>query len=144
MADPQAAADRSIELRPITRDSFYNVVRLTVHDEQRMFVAPNAFSIAEAQFYDTWEPLSIYHEDELVGFVMWGTDDRETPPDFWIIRLMIDKDHQGNGYGKAAMQSVMAHILQNHSPAALYVSFEPHNEVARTLYSSLDFTDTGA
>lgn len=133
----------TIELRAITRKNFYHVIRLKVHDAQKMFVAPNAVSIAEAQFYEGWEPLAIYHADELVGFVMWGSDDRPIPPEYWIIRLMIDKAHQGQGYGRAATQAVMRRIIARTGCDAIFLSFEPENAGARQLYANLGFVDTG-
>ena len=45
---------------------------------------------------------------ELVGFLMHALDPDENSR--WIYRLMIDRNHQGRGYGRAALRALMAHL----------------------------------
>lgn len=56
MADVQPVPnDRppAITLQPITADNWLDFIALDVAADQRAFVAPNVFSIAQAQFYPT-------------------------------------------------------------------------------------------
>jgi diamine N-acetyltransferase len=57
---------------------------------------------------------------------------------------MIDKHHQGKGYGKAAMQEMIT-LVRESDPAAkgISLSYVPTNEVARKLYASVGFRETG-
>src|SRR4051812_18357178 len=90
-----------ITFRPVTWQNFSAVVGLTVTPEQVDFVSSNLYSIAEAYLEPTWTPLAIYARDELVGFAMFGRD--EESGRWWIMRYMIDAQHQGKGYGTAAL-----------------------------------------
>src|SRR5215212_3967979 len=97
----------TITLQPITRDNLWAVVELQLHPGQEAFVADNIDSIANASVEPTWVPLAVYAGEAVVGFVMYG----QHPPDtgaWWVIRLMIDRAHQGQGYGRAAMEAVIA------------------------------------
>jgi GNAT superfamily N-acetyltransferase len=102
-------------LRPLTRDNLWAVVELKRLPGQEAFVADNIDSIANASVEPTWVPLAVYAGEALVGFVMYG----QYPPDtgaWWVIRLMIDRAQQGNGYGRAAMEAV---ITDNGGPGRL-------------------------
>ncbi len=131
----------SISLQPITRDNFRACVRLKVAEQQQNFVADNITSIAQAYVEPSWTPLAIYADDTLVGFAMYG---RDTDTGFdWIIRLMIDAQQQGKGYGRLAMHALLARIQAQPDCHEIYISYEPTNEVAARLYASLGFEPTG-
>jgi diamine N-acetyltransferase len=129
-------------LRPLTRDNLWAVVELKRLPGQEAFVADNIDSIANASVEPTWVPLAVYAGEALVGFVMYG----QYPPDtgaWWVIRLMIDRAQQGNGYGRAAMEAVIAMMIERVGCAEIVTSFNPANEVAARLYTSLGFRPTG-
>lgn len=130
-----------IELRPITRENWEVAVELQVREDQRSFVASNAYSLAESKFYPEMTPLGIYHGDEMVGFTMYGHDAEAR--EWWIIRLMVAAARQGKGYGRAAVQEVIRRISQQPGCDAILVSFEPENRIAEALYASLGFQHTG-
>ena len=62
-----------------------------------------------------------------------------------VWRLMIDKAYQGRGYGKEAVSLALDFIKSSPCGLAEYcwLSYEPENEVAKKLYSSLGFNETG-
>ncbi len=93
-----------ITLREITPQNFQQCIDLKVADGQENFVAANLMSIAQAKIYPTANPLAVYHKDEMVGFVMFGFDPDEGQ--YYLVRLMIDAQHQGKGFGKAATLAV--------------------------------------
>lgn len=131
----------NIELRPIERYNFAECAGLTVRPEQERFVGSNLHSIAEAYAFPEFVPRAIYNDETMVGFLMYGFGDRSQQ--WWIIRLMIDQQHQGKGYGRAAMRAMIdqLHALPNCTQIA--ISYELENEVVRKLYSSLGFQETG-
>jgi diamine N-acetyltransferase len=131
----------AITLREITRDNLRECIRLSLTEEQQNFVAPNVRSIAEAYVEPTFVPLAIYEDETMVGFVMYGRDP-ETGAD-WIIRLMIDAQHQGKGYGRAAMHAVIARIKQQPDCKEIRISYVPENSAAEQLYRSIGFEPTG-
>lgn len=93
-------------LQKIDTHNLWEVVQLSVNEEQKGFVATNTQSILEA--YATISeghvalPFAIYHEEQLIGFVMFGygtNGDEEDPKiadhNYCIWRFMIDKKYQG-------------------------------------------------
>ena len=131
----------NVTLRPITRDNLWAVVDLKLHPGQEGFVADNVDSIANAYVEPTFVPLAVYAGDELVGFAMYGQH-----PDtgaWWVIRLMIAREHQGKGYGRAAMEAVIEMMAERVGCEEIVTSFVPANAVAAGLYASLGFLPTG-
>ena len=59
--------------------------------------------------------------------------------------LYIDKEHQGKGYGKAAMEKMieLLRTMPNRMADYVYLAYEAENEAARKLYTSLGFVETG-
>ena len=130
-----------ITLKEVTSDNFEAVIKLKVFDEQKEFVASNVFSLAQAKVYPECKPMAVYNDNELVGFVMYGLDLDDN--EYWISRLMIDKKYQRKGYGKAAMLCVLGDLKSIKGMQKVYVSFEPENSGARTLYTQLGFLPDG-
>jgi diamine N-acetyltransferase len=134
----------SITLHPITKTNWRLVYMLTktLTDEQRHFVADNGFSMLEA-LYDSehFTAYAIYSDETPVGFLMIGND--PDTGDHWIVRLMIGGEHQGKGYGRAAMHLALDLFKAMPGCDAVYIGFEPNNQVARRLYESVGFQDTG-
>jgi diamine N-acetyltransferase len=130
-----------ITFRPVTRENLSAVIELTVTPEQEEFVSPNLYSLAETYVEPTWTPLAIYAGDALVGFAMFGRDD-ETGR-WWIMRYMIDVQHQGKGYGTTALPGLIDLIVERHGCSELLLGYEPNNEVASRLYARMGFAPTG-
>jgi diamine N-acetyltransferase len=130
-----------IRFRPITRDNWAECGGLRVHPEQEGFVASNLFSLAEVHFYPQLIPQAIYDGDQMVGFLLYGYDEKEDS--YWVVRLMIDQKYQGKGYGRAAMQHLLALLRAIPGCKRIRISYEPHNAGARQLYLSLGFVETG-
>lgn len=131
-----------VALREINADNFKKVIKLSVFDEQKNFVASNTYSLAQAKIYPECVPLAVYNDDDMVGFVMYGTDPDDNN-EYWISRLMIDKKYQKMGYGKAAMQLVLSAICSDKEHDKVYISFEPENTGAKALYEQLGFSPDG-
>ena len=131
----------TVTLRPITRDNLWAVVDLKLHPGQEGFVADNVDSIANAYVEPTFVPLAVYAGDELVGFAMYGQHPRTGA--WWLIRLMVDREHQGKGYGRAASEAVIAMMAERAGCEEIVTSFVPSNAVAAGLYASLGFRPTG-
>ena len=146
-----------LRLEKVTGRNVWDIVKLTVAEEQKSFVAANDVSIIEAYAAIAGNgrvfPFGIYDGDLPVGFLMIGfdvDDDWEDPPaiargNYNLWRLMIDKDHQGKGYGKEALGLALDVIRSFPCGEAGYcwLSYEPENEAARRLYRSFGFRETG-
>src|SRR3712207_9257210 len=57
--------------------------------------------------------------------------------------LLIDQRYQGRGYGKRAVQTALAMLASQHGHQAFALSYQPSNSVAKKLYESLGFRETG-
>ena len=130
----------TVTLRPITIDNLWAVLDLTLHPGQEDFVAENAVSIAHASVEPTFVQLAVYAGEEVVGFAMYG---QHPSGDWWVIRLMVDRARQGKGYGRAAMEAVIAMMAERAGSAEIVTSVVPANAVAAGLYASLGFRLTG-
>lgn len=142
----------TVILRDVTKENWQECVRLRLAPEQEHFVASNAYSLAESKFMPTFIPQAIYGRDDasgeeaMVGFVMYGLYPDGEPPfgrRHWIFRLMIDRDHQGRGYGRAALREVLARLAADPACQNVLIGYEPENAVARKLYLSLGFREIG-
>lgn len=129
-----------VTLEPVTRDNYRAVCKLPTAPGDEKFVAPNAFSLAQAAYEPGCEPFAVMAGGELVGFVMCDRDPKTG--DQWICRLMVDAGKRGLGHGRAAMEVVLARYRAQRLEG-IYVSFEPENRLAQSLYIALGFVDTG-
>lgn len=146
-----------LRLEKVNGKNAWDILKLKVSGNQRSFVASNDTSIIEAYMAITGNgyafPFGIYEDDVAVGFLMIGFD----VDDYWedapeiakgnynLWRLMIDKEFQGKGYGKEAVRLVLEYIKTLPCGKAKYcwLSYKPDNEVAKRLYSSFGFAETG-
>jgi diamine N-acetyltransferase len=140
-----------LSIQPVTIKNWRELSYLKVREDQTNFVATNVYSIAESQFgYDHpeaghWDmvPYGIYNGDEPVGFLMIGYNFSNPEVQGFVIRLMVDEKHQGKGYGKFGMNWILDHYRSDDRIQRIGISYEPNNEVARRLYASLGFVETG-
>ncbi|PYE56583.1 GNAT family N-acetyltransferase [Deinococcus yavapaiensis] len=131
----------TVRLTPVSRDNWEQVVRLRLPDEQRSFVAPNVYSLAEVQFLTNGTALAVYAGETLVGFVMYAFD--EDDRQYWVYRLMIDEAHQRKGYARAAMHLVIEDLRARSDVSQLVLGYKPENVGAAKLYANLGFRETG-
>lgn len=137
----ESGLPKTVELQPITRESWYECICLEVDPSQTNFVAKNAFSLAQAAYEPENCPFGIYANGEMVGFLMYNYDHDLK---IWgLCRLMIDRRYQKHGYGEAAILKLLDLIREKYGPISFYVSYEPDNKVAERLYSKVGFEKTG-
>ena len=130
-----------VTLKEIDRENFGRCVKLEVHEDQKGFVAPNVYSIAQSKVEPECIPQAVYAGEEMVGFVMYGYDADERC--YCVGRLMIDGRHQGKGYGRAAMVEAVRRMRERPDCREIALSVEPENVGAQKLYESLGFVKTG-
>ncbi len=146
-----------VHLEKVSGKNVWEILKLRVREDQREFVASNETSIIEAYIAQNEHghafPFGIYDDETPVGFCMvgYGTDDSWTDApavaanSYNLWRLMIDERYQGKGYGKAAMQQILAFIrtMPVQESDLCWLSYEPENLAARSLYQSFGFRETG-
>ena len=134
-----------VTLRDITQANWRECIMLMPAEDQRDYVYSNLYSLAEAKYEPDWGlvPLGVYAGETMVGFVMYGRAVHGGQARWFIFRLMIDQNHQGSGYGRTAMQQVIAILAEKPDCDTVFVSYAPDNTAAQRLYTSLGFADAG-
>ena len=131
-----------VELKEITKDIFDEVVSLKVAKNQEDFVSSTVYSLAQAWVYkNTAFPFAIYADDLLVGFVMLGYYKIKRQYTLW--KLMIDEKYQNRGYGKKALELAIKYLVDNFNVKEVFTGVAPHNNIAKKLYRSIGFEETG-
>jgi diamine N-acetyltransferase len=130
-----------VSLREITPQNFEEIISLKVSESQKNFVASNLYSLAEACVFHNHRPLAIYAGETLAGFLMYTYVEERAQ--HWIFRLMIAETHQRRGYGREAMRLLIERMRAIPGCRQIYISYEPENNGARALYTSLGFRITG-
>jgi diamine N-acetyltransferase len=132
-----------IELRPVDRSNWRDCARLRLGPGQDDLVASNVWSIAESRFEPHYVPRAVVAEDEAVGFLMYCVE--TDPPDaelYWLFRFMIDADHQGRGYGRAALRLAVDE-MRSAGARRIHTMHRPRNVAASRLYRGAGFVEIG-
>ena len=143
-----------ISLRPVDATNYRELIELSVAPEQQGFVASNVQSLADAYVWRAAaEPYAVCSDDEVVGFALLfpfaeDVDDESIPEPgteqgMVLVRLMIDARFQGRGYGRDALEAVVATVRDRGLPT-VRLSVVPENEQALEFYRRNGFAETGA
>ncbi len=128
-----------VELKDVTAKNWRAIARLELARDQKDLVADNLHSIAESKFDPDARPRAIYAGGEPVGFLMYDASDDEA----LIYRFMIDRRHQGKGYGRAALVLAIDEIRAMPKVRKVSISYMPDNNAAKAFYASLGFIEVG-
>lgn len=147
-----------LSLKKITWKNLDEVIYLSVKPEQNDFIADNIYGIAQSYVAlssgEDPYPFAVYNYDVCVGFVFMAYEEKgdidedgdvAEETNFHIIRLMIDKNYQGKGYGRELVKLCIDWIKQKtqERPLKIHLSYNENNSVAKKLYASFGFIETG-
>lgn len=146
-----------LRLESVNAKNVWSILKLSVSEAQKDFVASNDLSIIEAYVCVSGGghafPFGIFDGDIPVGFVMIGYDVDDSyldPPsvahgNYSIWRLMIDEKYQHRGYGTEALTLALDFVRSFPCGRAecCYLSYEPENEAAKRLYGKFGFAENG-
>jgi len=130
----------NVHLVEVSAETWRACANLRVAPEQRAFVADVSHYLCLCAYEDTWHPLAAIVDGVVVGFAMWGVDDDGSR---WIGGVVIDEQHQGKGIGRALMLALREQLASEPGCVNVALSYDPDNTVARALYRSLGFVETG-
>jgi diamine N-acetyltransferase len=137
-------SDPGVRLAPIDEDNVKAVFELTVAPHQESFVAPNAWSLAQAVAEQAiaW-PRAIVAGDDVVGFLMLEIDpEEEDGRPFWLWRLMVGAAFQGRGYGSTALRLAIEEVRAR-GGTELYTSWVEADGGPGPFYLAHGFEPTG-
>ncbi|MDQ3250606.1 MAG: GNAT family N-acetyltransferase [Chloroflexota bacterium] len=135
-----------ITTRPVNEANWRAALALDVYPHQRDFTPSVAVSLAKAYIQPDgvrFDPVAIYAGATMVGFYSFITI-----PDDWhacyLGGFLIDHNHQGRGYGRAALVDFLASVRRTRPQSTdVLLTVHPHNRVAERLYTRLGFVKTG-
>lgn len=142
----------AVTLRELTDDNRDAVLALRVAPEQERFVSSVRESLDDAVAYpeaNAWYR-AVYAGDRAgeapVGFVMLSWNVTPRPPDLigpWFLwKLLVDRDHQGHGYGAQVVRQV-AELVRAEGATELLTSYVPGPGGPAGFYERLGFVPTG-
>ncbi|MBR5347683.1 MAG: GNAT family N-acetyltransferase [Lachnospiraceae bacterium] len=135
----------NIELRPLDASNREDCIRLKVTEDQAAYIASNESSLEDAgENAAVARPFVIYADGVAVGFTMFAFEPDYEDPDsrYWLWRFMIDEKRQGRGYGREALQQIIAYFREN-GATNIRLSTKESNVNAIRLYESVGFKRTG-
>jgi diamine N-acetyltransferase len=138
-----------VTLREITTANRPDVEALAVTAEQEDYVAGVADSLLEAAETPAACPWyrAIYADELPVGFVMISDNIPPGHPEYvgpyFLWRLLVDARSQGRGYGRAALDLIVAYVRTRPGAEALLTSFVPGERSPVGFYLKYGFVLTG-
>ena len=131
-----------VEVREITKENYEECLHLKTAESQKAFVSSTVHSLAQAWvYYDTAFPFAIYADNIMVGFIMLGYYEAGGYYTLW--KFMIDEKYQNKGYGKRALRLGIAYLVNRFQVKEIYTAYYATNRIARNLYASVGFRETG-
>ena len=116
----QPGRDATVSLREITKETLRPFLKMKVAESQNNMVANNAVSIAQAHFEPHAWFRGIYADEMPVGFIMLYDDPDE--PVYFLWRLLVAEEYQGLGYGRKAVDQLVAYVKTRPNATELKVS----------------------
>jgi diamine N-acetyltransferase len=139
----------AVTLREITDDNRDAVLALSVAPEQERFVGSVQEALADAAAHPEANPWyrAVYSGGTPVGFAMLSWNVVPQPPDVigpWFLwKLLVDRGHQGLGYGAEVVRQVAA-IARAEGATELLTSYVPGGDGGPPgFYERLGFVPTG-
>lgn len=131
-----------VELREITKENYEECLNLNIAENQEDFVSSTVHSLAQAWvYYDTAFPFAVYVNNTMVGFIMLGYYEAGGYYTLW--KLLIDEKYQNKGYGKKAVRLGIDYLVNRFKVKEVYTAYYATNRIARNLYASIGFRETG-
>lgn len=134
----------NVSFKSIRNDNdIWLAMNFKLGDNQVDFVTENIISIAQAYVNPTKNlPYLIYVDNNPVGFIMLRNDLWLNQDHNYTWRIMIDKNHQGKGYGKVACK-IAINIFEKIGAKFINISVDENNQRSIKLYESLGFSYAG-
>ena len=137
--------DKNVSIRLLEKNEWKNILNLQVSITQKKFIETSAECLEDAMtnaYKIKWNFYGVYLEDKLIGFAMHGEQKIVMLSQTWLDRFMIDENYQGKGYGKKALQLIIAKLFMHYKCKKIHLSVCKENTCAIMLYQKLGFAKT--
>lgn len=132
----------NIQLLTVDDSNWRECCDLQSAEETQGLISSNVYTLAEWKFETESMIKAIYANDTLVGMLAYYLHDGDHGYFYWLYHLMIDKQHQGKGYGEAAVQLAIKEMRQL-GANEIRTMYMPGNTRAQKLYNKLGFKQIG-
>lgn len=130
-----------VEIVPVDAENVEAVLSVTAAPGQDAWVQPVSWYVARSAFGGAWTPWALAVDGAVVGFLETAFDPDDSS---WCIGgVVVDAGQQGRGVGRAAMERLVADLRGRPGCRLVALTVHEDNTVARGLYRSLGFTETG-
>ena len=131
----------NIEFKEITPDNWRIINSLSIKEEQKNFAASNVTILARAFVYrkENAKVFAVYHSDKPIGLIMqrdWIDGEKIV---CIMDQFMIDKNSQGRGFGKAALQKWLSMIEAEKKYPCIQLCYVEGDIAAKRLYENFGF-----
>jgi len=133
-------APPDVQLVEVDASNWRAVAAVRPHPNQGEFVAPVVYYLCLSHYGGQWHPLAVERDGSILGHVMWAVDDEDGS--VWLGGFVIDATAQSAGVGRAAVNAFLERFAED-GQYNIALSVSPENSVARHLYSSIGFVETG-
>ncbi len=126
-----------LTFKKIDKENYMECILLKVKEHQQDFVADNAQSLLDAHYLEGLETFGIYHNDIMVGFLLY---DYDAELGGWSLsRFMIGAQYQGKGFGTAALNSFLRFFESNIGTKPLFACVNVENKITIALFQKFGF-----
>jgi len=132
----------TIRLQELNDSNWRECAALQLADEEKAFIASNVYTIAEWKFEADSIIKAIYFNNTLIGMLAYYLHDGQHGYFYWLYHLMIQKEHQGKGYGEAAVKLAIKE-MQELGATDIRTMTMPGNIRPQNLYQKLGFKQIG-
>ncbi|XTB05321.1 GNAT family N-acetyltransferase [Treponema denticola] len=131
----------NIEFKEITPDNWRIINSLSIKEEQKNFAASNVTILARAFVYrkENAKVFGVYHSDKPIGLIMqrdWIDGEKIV---CIMDQFMINKNSQGRGLGKAALQKWLSMIEAEKKYPCIQLCYVEGDIAAKRLYENFGF-----
>jgi diamine N-acetyltransferase len=142
------ASKDDLRLVDVDLGNYYPIMMLEVAADQGEFAWTNSAPLAEAAYVPGFLPRALYLGDEPVGLGLWGPfypgyayDGPAEPGAYIIDHVMIDRRHQGRGYGRRLVELLIGEMQARRDCRRVLLAVHPDNQRAIALYRTMGFVD---
>ncbi|HFI0564386.1 TPA: GNAT family N-acetyltransferase [Streptococcus suis] len=132
-----------IRLELVNKDNFDAVLEVSLSAADERKVASVEYSLAQAWLYkDNRElyPYAVLSGQKVVGFVLLSIQEDKN---YYVWRLLIDKEYQNRGYGKEVIRHILSLAKEDSSCQKVSVNYVIGNHKMRYILEKLGFQSVG-
>ena len=133
-----------LRLTEINEENLSRAVKLTVGEDQKGYLDSVAGILARGYAYRASRArvIGIEKDGELIGLALVKDLDEE-PACYDLQQFMIDRRHQGKGFGSEALRLILAELAAERKYGCVEVCVKKDDAAALRVYEKAGFTDTG-